>query len=313
MTLDRRMLLGGGLAVGAAVSLAANARAAGESSEIVELWPAGPPGGGASNKPESIGREGAGKGALSGVGTARMRVYRPARPNGTAVLVLGGGGYFRIQLANESLPASRWLAGLGITAFELIYRMPGDGWSREAPFADAQRAMRLIRARAATYGVRADKVGVLGFSAGGHLAGMTAANGAARYAPADAADGQSARPDFAGLLYPVATLRPPFDTTRTKFWLVGEHPTPEETRAWSVETYVDNRTPPTFLAQNADDPIAAIDNSLIMFDALRRAKVPSEMHVFEKGGHGFGMGELPSTDRSWPMLFERWLAGRGMI
>lgn len=313
MTLDRRTLIGAGVAVGA-LSLAANARAAaGESTEVIDIWPSDPPGGGASNKPERIGTEGAGKGAVTGVGKARMRVYRPARPNGTAMLVLGGGGYFRIQLANESVPCARWLASLGITAFELIYRMPGDGWSREAPFADAQRAMRLIRARAADYRIRPDRVGVIGFSAGGHLAGMTAANIAPRYAPLDAADSLSTRPDFAGLVYPVITLRPPFDTTRTKHWLIGDDPTPEDRRAFSVETYVDGQTPPTFMAQNADDPIAAIDNSLIMFDALRHAKVPAEMHVFEKGGHGFGMGREDSTDRAWTALFERWLKMRGII
>ena len=313
MTVNRRVLLTGSLAAGAALTLARGARAAGDAGEVIALWPGTPPGGGTSSKPEHVGTEGSGKGAVSGIGTPRLHVYRPARPNGTAVLVMGGGGYFRIQRENESVPAARWLASLGVTAFELLYRMPGDGWARETPFIDAQRAMRLIRSRAAGVGLRADRIGVLGFSAGGHLAGMTAANDVPRHAPIDAIDTLPSRPDFAGLIYPVITVRPPFDTTRAKFWLVGAHPTPEEARDWSVDTHVDGATPPVFLAQAVDDPIAAIDNSLIMFDALRRAKVPCEMHAFEKGGHGFGMGNADSTDRGWPTLFANWLGTLAVV
>jgi len=313
MTVDRRALLAGSVAAGAALTLARGARARGDAGEVITLWPGTPPGGGASSKPEHVGTEGSGKGAVSGISAPRLRVYRPARPNGTAVLVMGGGGYFRIQREEESVPAARWLASLGVTAFELLYRMPGDGWSREAPFIDAQRAMRLIRSRAASFRLRTDRIGVLGFSAGGHLAGMTAANDMPRYAPIDAIDALPGRPDFAGLIYPVITVRPPFDTTRTKFWLVGAHATPDEARAWSVDSHVDGATPPVFLAQAVDDPIAAIDNSLIMFDALRRAKVPCEMHVFEKGGHGFGMGGPDSTDSTWPTLFADWLRIRGLV
>jgi len=313
MKMDRRALLGASLAAGAALPLSARAAAPSDVAETIELWPGSPPGGGASDKPERIGTEGKGKGALTGVSQARLRVYRPRRPNGTAVLIMGGGGYFRIQVTNESQPAGRWLASQGVTAFELIYRLPGDGWPRQAPFADAQRAMRLIRAQAKSLGIGPDRIGVLGFSAGGHLAAMTAAApDAERYPRLDAIDSQSARPAFAALLYPVITLRPPFDTTQTKRWLVGKEATAEDTRAWSVETRVGPAMPPVFLAQNADDPIAAIDNSLIMFSACRQAKVPCEMHVFEKGGHGFGMGEAGSTDVAWPPLLLAWLKSRNL-
>lgn len=312
MEMDRRALLGATLAAGAALPLAARAAtpadALADASEVISLWPGSPPGGGASNKPEQIGTEGKGKGALTGVSQARLRVYRPKRPNGTAVLIMGGGGYFRIQVTNESQPAGHWLASQGITAFELIYRMPGDGWPRQAPFADAQRAMRLIRAQASRFGINPNKLGVMGFSAGGHLAAMTAAAPEAeRYSKQDAIDAESARPSFAALLYPVITLKPPFDTTQTKRWLVGKEATAEDTREWSVESHVGETMPPVFLGQNADDPIAAIDNSLIMFSACRQAKVPCEMHVFEKGGHGFGMGEAGSTDIAWPPLLLGWL------
>lgn len=313
MEMDRRALLGAGLAAGAALPLAAHAAAAAHAPDIITLWPGSPPGGGASDKPEQIGMEGKGKGALTGVSQPRLRVYRPARPNGTAVLIMGGGGYFRIQVTNESQPAGHWLASQGVTAFELIYRLPGDGWSRQAPFADAQRAMRLIRAGAKDFGIDPGRIGVLGFSAGGHLAAMTAAAPDAEHYPKrDAIDGLSARPSFAALLYPVITLKPPFDTTQTKRWLVGKEASAEDTRAWSVETHASPAMPPVFLAQNADDPIAAIDNSLIMFSACRQVSVPCEMHVFEKGGHGFGMGEAGSTDVAWSPLLLAWLKLRGL-
>ncbi|WP_206245211.1 alpha/beta hydrolase [Novosphingobium terrae] len=187
-------------------------------------------------------------------------------------------------------------------------RLPGDGWPRQAPFADAQRAMRLIRVQTRSFGIDPNRIGVMGFSAGGHLAAMTAAApDAERYQKLDAIDGETARPSFAALLYPVITLKPPFDTTQTKRWLVGKEATAEDTRDWSVETHVSAGMPPVFLTQNADDPIAAIDNSLLMFSACRQAKVPCEMHVFEKGGHGFGMGEVGSTDVAWPALLLAWL------
>jgi acetyl esterase/lipase len=230
------------------------------------------------------------------------------------MLVMGGGGYFRIQLANESEPTCRWLAALGTTAFELIYRMPGDGWPREAPFADAQRAMRLIRSRAGDFGFEAEKLGIIGFSAGGHLAGMTAVQpDAPRYAPIDAIDQHSARPAVAGLIYPVLTLRPPYDTTRSVRELLGNDRSPEMVATWSVETNVTGKTPPVFTAQAADDPIAPIANSLLMFDALQKAGVKHEMHVFQEGGHGWGLGDPGTLVSQWPRLFASWARTHGLM
>jgi acetyl esterase/lipase len=304
MELNRRALIGAAMAAGTAMSLPACASAVPGGIEEIDLWPGTPPGPGGGRGPERVGESGKGIGAVSGVVRPRIRVYRPAKPNGQAMLVMGGGGYFRIQVANESTPTCRWLQQIGYTAFELIYRMPGDGWPREAPFADAQRAMRLVRARAADFGFDAPKLGIIGFSAGGHLAGMTAVMpDAPRYQPIDAIDQHSARPSVAGLIYPVLTLRAPFDTTRSVRELIGSHASPELAAEWSVETHVSARTPPTFTAQAADDPIAPIDNSLLMFDALRKAGVPHEMHIFANGGHGWGLGDPGSLVSAWPRLF----------
>jgi acetyl esterase/lipase len=310
MQIDRRMLLGAGVLAGAALALPRAAVAA--DGEEIDLWPGAPPGPGGGHGPERFGTTASGQGAISGITRPRLRAYRAARPGGGAALVIGGGGYFRIQLAHESTPTCRWLQQSGITAFELLYRMPADGWPREAPFADAQRAMRLIRARARDFGFDADQLAVIGFSAGGHLAGMTAVQpDAGRYAPIDEIDRHSARPAAAGLIYPVLTLRPPFDTTRSVRELLGSHPSPEEAAAWSVETHVDARTPPTFLAQAADDPIAPVENSLLMFDALRKANRPREMHIFQEGGHGWGLGEPGSAVAQWPALFQAFLRRNG--
>lgn len=310
MPMDRRTLLGASALVGASLALPRAAVAA-RTSEL-PLWPGNPPGPGGATGPERVGDKGKGAGAVSNISHPRLRLYRPAKPNGAAVLVMGGGGYFRIQIANESMPACEWLASLGFVAAELYYRMPADGWSRLAPFADAQRAMRLLRAQAGTLGFAAEKLAILGFSAGGHLAGMTATMpDMQRYQPVDDADSHSARPALAGLIYPVITLRPPFDTTRTKKELIGATPSPQDVAEWSVETHVDTRTPPTFLAQAADDQIAPIDNSLLMFDALRKAGTPREMHVFQEGGHGWGLGERGSDVAQWPALFQGFMARNG--
>ena len=221
------------------------------------------------------------------------------------MLVMGGGGYFRIQVANESTPTCRWLQQIGYTAFELIYRMPGDGWPREAPFADAQRAMRLDPRRAPPISASMRPSSASSVSRRAAISpGMTAVMpDAPRYQPIDAIDRHSARPSVAGLIYPVLTLRAPFDTTRSVRELIGSHAAPDLAAEWSVETHVSAHMPPTFTAQAADDPIAPIDNSLLMFDALRKAGVPHEMHIFAQGGHGWGLGDPGSLVSAWPRLF----------
>lgn len=230
------------------------------------------------------------------------------------MLVVAGGGYAHIAAGNESRPVCRWLQGLGVTGFELYYRLPQDGWPAVAPFQDAQRAMRIIRAHAAVFRLDLRHIGALGFSAGGHLVGMTAVRPTARlYSPIDATDLLSARPEFIGLIYPVLTMMPPFDHTRSRREILGEQPSVAASAAWSVERQVDTKTPPTFLAQAADDPISPVDNSLMMFQALRAAHVPAEMHIFQSGRHGWGMGKPGSEVRAWPALFAKWAEINGFL
>ncbi len=279
--------------------------------ETVRLWPGAPPGPAVAAGPERIGNEGSASGAYSGITEPRMDVYRPARPNGTAVLVLGGGGYFRIQIGSAAAPIARWLQSEGVTAFVLYYRLPGDGWPAVAPMQDAQRALRTIRAQAADFGIDPAKIGVIGSSAGGHLAGMMATRGEhSFYDPVDAVDRFRATPDFAGLLYPVISLHAPIDTTRTRRELGSQA---DAVAAYSVETLVTGATPPVFLAHTADDPIADVRHSQWMFDAMRRANRPVEMHIFERGGHSWGMGEPGSAVAAWPRLFAHWARAHGFM
>jgi acetyl esterase/lipase len=281
------------------------------STEVIPLWPGNPPGRGGPSGPETIGDSGAGEGAVSNVSVARMEVYRPARPNGAAVLVIGGGGYFRIQIASAARPIARWLQSQGVTAFVLYYRLPADGWNADAPFQDGQRAMRLIRSRAAMLGVDPRRLGVLGSSAGAHLAAILATRGDHDfYSQTDSADAFAARPDFAGLLYPVVSLQPPLDTTRTARQL---RLLPHAAANFSAELHVTAATPPIFLAHAADDPIANVGHSLAMFTAMHAAGRPVELHVFGDGGHSWGMGARGSPVAAWPALFATWMRGLGIV
>lgn len=278
---------------------------------VVALWPEAVTAKSPVRGPERVGRDGKGLGAVSNISQPRMEIHRPARPNGTAVLIAGGGGYFRIQIGKESVPVAQWLAALGVTPVVLYYRLPGDGWPAVAPFQDAQRAMRLLRARAAEFGIDPQKIGMLGMSAGGHLAAITETRfDAPFYEPVDDSDRVSARPDFAALLFPVISLQPPLDTTRSKRELSTQK---DAIEAYSAESHVTRSTPPTFIAHAADDTIAAIGHSLAMFNALHAQSVPTEMHVFEAGGHGWALGAPGSLVSAWPRLFATWARSHGYM
>lgn len=273
--------------------------------EAIRLWPGNPPDAlpGAVFDGEQVVRHG----AVTGVVAPRLHVYRPATPNGAAALVIAGGGYERVELAHESGPVCRWLASRGVIAFELVYRLPEQGWVRTAPLQDGQRAMRVIRSRAQRDGFDPNRIAILGFSAGGHLAGMTAFDpNARRYPEADGIDRLSARPNLAALLYPVLTLLPPFDRTRSHRHLLGDTPLPGTAESLSPVLRIDANAPRTFLAQAVDDPVVPVDNVLLAHTALRNARVPAALHVYQTGGHGWALGTPDSEPASWPGLFERW-------
>lgn len=299
---DRRSLL---LSLAAAAAFAPEARAVG-APERIALWPGEPPGGGG---PAGEIRRDA-DGAVSNVGSPVLEVFMPEKPSGVAMLVAGGGGYTRIGIVKEAFPAAFWLAAQGITACVLTYRLPREGWNDGplVPLQDGQRALRLIRANAGRLGIDPNRIGVMGFSAGGHLCGMVAARSDYRsYKRVDAVDDLSARPDFATLLYPVVSLVPPFDRTTSRRSLVGEDPTPEDSEDWSLQTHIRPGCPAIFLVQADDDAVISPENSRVLDAACRGMSVPVEYHRFAVGGHGFGIGRSDAPVALWPRLCRLWL------
>ena len=304
--MNRRRVLTSSLAT--AVSVPCRGLAA-ERVEVIDLWPGEAPGGGGPTGSIVVDEAG----AVSNVVRPVLEVFRPARPNGSAVLVAGGGGYRRIGNGREAYPAADWLVAHGLTAFVLIYRLPGEGWSAgpEAPLQDAQRAIRLIRS---DRDVAQDRLAVLGFSAGGHLLGLAAAwQDHQAYRAFAAVDQLPARPDAVALVYPVITIEPPYDHTNTRRQLVGDHPSASMSALWSVQTHVGSSMPPTFLAHAEDDTIAAPENSSIMAAACRAAGTSIDVQRYATGAHGFGMGRPGTASIEWPNAFSTWLAAHGLL
>ena len=295
METDRRALLG--LAAGVA-ALPALARAADAPApvETVDLWPKGAPGGEKVTVTETVILRTPGGDpndtAFLNVTRPWLTMRRPAKPNGAAVLMIPGGGYVRVAAGKNGGPIDAWLASLGITAFVMDYRLPADGWAAgpDVALQDAQRAMRLIRARAPSLGVDPARVAAIGFSAGGHVAARLATQFARQtYAPVDEADALSTRPFAAGLFYPVITATLPYAHGQSVKQLLGANPTDAQRLAISAERHVPADAPPTFIAAAADDRVVPAENSVLMWQALRARKVPVEMHLQEVGGHGFGL------------------------
>ncbi|WP_421737241.1 alpha/beta hydrolase [Caulobacter sp.] len=291
-----------------------------DPTEIIDLWPAGPPGGGAVTAVETLTERAAPGGlrdrALSHIRKPTLIVFRPKTPNGAAVVLTPGGGYERVVLDKEGYETARWLAGRGYTCFVLFYRMPGDGWTSgpDAPLQDAQRGLRLVRSRAAAMGFSPDRIAIMGFSAGGHVAASLTTRFAAQvYERIDAADDLSARPSLSALVYPVITMDPTFMHAGSRKQLLGAAPTPAQIDLYSPERQVTAELPPVFLLHAADDKAVPVENTLAMFTALKAKAIPTEMHVFEEGGHGFGLRFTKDKPvAAWPGLFETFAKRHGL-
>lgn len=306
----RRTVLLGGVSLAGACA-AGIAPQPGISLETFNVWPNGPPGGGAvTAKEEIIERStnpAAPDRAVIHVRTPTLKVFRPSKPNGAAVLVCPGGAYQRVVLDKEGDETAIRLAQAGIIAAVLVYRMPQDGWTAgwQAPLQDAQRAMRMIRGGVVANGVDPRRVGVLGFSAGGHLAAALMLVGStSAYQSADAIDANSPSPDFSALIY-AAYL----NGQGSPALAVGEvGPAPD------LNVRVSPETPPTFLVHAADDRSVPVEGSQRMYAALKAAGVPAELHVFPDGGHGFGIaGAKGKEAERWPDLFLAWGRKQGVF
>jgi acetyl esterase/lipase len=285
-----------------------------DPQETIDLWPGALPQANGRPPVETVVGSGADR-AVKGVARPRLVVLRPERPNGCAMLVTPGGGYSYIVVDKEGYDVARWLTAQGWTVFVLFYRLPGEGWADRSnvPLSDAQRAMRLIRAQAARYGIRTDRVAAMGFSAGGHLCADLATRHATRaYAPVDAADALSARPDLAAPIYPVQSMTLPVAHAGSRALLLGEGASAAVERAHTPALNVTRDTPPCFLAHAEDDGAVPVENSLEFRAALRRAGVAVETHLFEHGGHGFALRSAEgSPAQLWPDLLVRWARAHG--
>jgi acetyl esterase/lipase len=285
-------------------ALAALASAA---PQVIELWPEGVPG----LKPDA-GPEKIVDGRITNIHHPSLLVFPPEKPNGCAVVLCSGGGYVRISVNPQGDSSTRLLNRLGITVFALKYRLSDYG--HPAPLQDVLRAVRRVRSQAAEFGVDPRRVGVMGTSAGGHLSACAATlwDHAAGKTGATL-DAVSARPDFAVLVYPVITMAQPFAHAGSRDALLGTSPASATAALLSVETQVRKDTPPVFIAATMADTVVPVENSLAFYQALVKAGVPSELHVYPHGDHGNSLDPRHGPTATWPARLEDWLRFQDLL
>ncbi|MGD0341429.1 MAG: alpha/beta hydrolase [Bacteroidales bacterium] len=234
------------------------------------------------------------------------------KATGTAVLICPGGGYTALAFGHEGNAIASWLNDNGIAGIILKYRLPSDLIMKDksiGPLQDAQEAMRIIRRNAFAWNIDPKKVGVIGFSAGGHLASTLSTHYAEKVY--DVTDTVSARPDFSILIYPVITMDASFTHAGSRKNLLGNNPSDEAIKHFSNELQVNEKTPPAFMVHSADDQTVPVKNSIEYYEQLVKYNIPSELHVFQKGGHGYGLGGSRDTQSAWPALCISWLKASG--
>jgi acetyl esterase/lipase len=230
----------------------------------------------------------------------------------TAVIVAPGGSYAHLAANHEGRQVANWLNALGITAFVLKYRV-GPRYRHPIELGDAQRAIRLVRARAAEFYVSPERIGMMGFSAGGHLAATAATHfDSGNPAAPDPIERVSSRPDFIILGYPVISMKAPYVHTTSRSMLLGDNPDPQLLDSLSAELEVTAQTPPAFLFSTSEDATVPVENSVLFYQALHKAGVPAELHIFEKGPHGVGLDLKDPVLGEWPTLLANWLRSRGL-
>lgn len=263
---------------------------------VIDLWPSQPPGDAADLGEEKATKLSDGKtSGLTNISKPTISVYRPDSKiaNGAAIVVCPGGGYNMLAWDHEGEQVVEWLNKIGVTAVLLKYRVPRredtpKGQPPKQALMDAQRAIALTRSHASEWGVDPKRVGILGFSAGGHLSAWASTNPDARaYEAVDDADKGNLRPDFAVIIYPGGVVK-------------------RGTSELSPEIRVDANTPPMFIEMSNDDPVGP-ENAVQLYLALKRAKVPAELHIYATGGHGYGMRKSDNPSATWPQRCEEWM------
>ena len=235
----------------------------------------------------------------------------PEKATGAAVVICPGGGYSGLAMDHEGEQIGRWLESIGVTAFVLRYRLPGNGYPHPVPLFDAQRAIRTVRFNAMKWNIQPEKIGILGFSAGGHLASSAGTHFSKPVVlegcQSDDVDAVSCRPDFMILIYPVISMQEGITHRGSRNNLLGENSPAELVDLMSNEKQVTEQTPPTFMVHASDDTAVLPENSIRFYQALLKAGVPAEMHLYLKGGHGFGTRASAGRASEWPILCEAWM------
>ncbi len=236
----------------------------------------------------------------------------PGKQPTSAVIICPGGGYWCLAFGHEGGDVARWFNKNGVSAFVLKYRLPDNAIMENktiAPLQDAQRAMRLVRRNAEKWNIAPDKIGIMGFSAGGHLASTLSTHYNDKvYTPEDAT---SARPDFSILAYPVISMDTSITHMGSRVLLLGENPDKSLVDKYSNEKQVNSQTPPAFLFHSTDDASVPVQNSINYLLAMKAAKVSCELHIYEHGGHGYGLGRTNDTESTWPEACLKWLDSAG--
>jgi len=254
------------------------------SQEKINLYPNGVP----NSKPSSVTESGVERGLIKGITNPTLEYIKPEKPNGTAIIVIAGGGYGVIVYNGEGLGTAKSLAEKGISAFVLKYRLPNDEIMQDkkiGPLQDVQQSIKYLRENADKYGIDKNKIGVMGFSAGGHLASTAATHFEKSYI--ENVQNTNLRPDFQILVYPVITMQDGLTHGGSRDALIGKNPLQEDKDLFSNDLQVKTNTPITWLTHAADDKVVDVDNSIQYFEQLRKNKVEVEMHIFPKGDHGF--------------------------
>lgn len=246
---------------------------------------------------------------IASVITPTLTKFSPAKPNGMSVIICPGGGYGRLAIDHEGVEVAKAFNQMGITGFVLKYRLPNDSIMVDkttGPLQDAQQAIRMVRQQAAVWGLNPAKIGIMGFSAGGHLASTAATHFSTR-ADASTKDTTSVRPDFAILIYPVISFDDSITHRGSKTNLIGKNPTAEQVKLFSNELQITKNSPPAFLVHAGDDVTVPVENSIRYYQACIKNKVLAEMHFYPKGGHGFGMNNKTTNDK-WFDRLTNWLS-----
>lgn len=286
-----------------------------QTPETMKLWPGTVPFSNGNITPEKEIRPG----NIANICEAQLIIYHPeqGKANGTAVIICPGGGYTNESTIKEGHDVAKWFNTFGVTGIVLKYRLPGASNITEkdkAPLSDAQRAIRYVRSKAAEWGLKPNQIGIMGFSAGGNLAVNAGTHfDVGNVQATDPVEQLSCRPDFMILLYPVVSMKYNLTHGGSRLNLLGSKPDTAKVVYYSGEENVTATTPPTFIVHANDDGAVKVENSINLYLAIHKMGIPIEMHIFEKGGHGFGLGLPTNTTSAWPERCKAWMEQRKLL